>query len=179
MNSEGHDAVRLTDLSSKVMRPAFSPDGRTIFFSVSAAGRCNIWQVPANGGEPTPVIDADVYHWAVSPDGARIAYSTFDKDARTVQTRIHSLTESKTVLILDISPETWTEWASDGNTIFYNTASDKAQNIWAQNLDGSNPRPVTTFDSEQVFRFDWSPGGKNLACIRHTVSFDAVELRFD
>lgn len=179
MNSEGRDLVQLTDLANDVIRPDFSPDGQTVFFSVSVAGKCNIWEISTGGGDPSPVIYADVYLWAVSPDGIRLAYSTFDKQAKTIQTRIHSLKQNRTELVLDISPETWMEWSNDGKAIFFNTARDETQNVWIQNLDRSKPRPITAFDSEKVFRFGWSPNGKSLACIRHTVTFDAVELRFD
>ena len=179
MNISGREMVQLTNVANDVIRPAFSPDGRTIYFSVSVAGKCNIWSISVQGGETSPVIDADVYRWAVSPDGEHLAYSTFNKQAKTVETRIDSLRQNKTELVLNISPETWMEWSDDGRAIFYNTARDEAQNIWMQKLDGSKPQPVTTFDSKKIFRFQWSSGGKNLACIRHTTTFDAVQLRFD
>ena len=67
-----------------------------------------------------------------------------------------------------------------GSHIFYfNTAQDEAQNIWRQPLDGSKPLPVTNFNTEQIFRFAWSPNGGNLACIRHTTTYDALILRTD
>jgi TolB protein len=179
MSIEGRDVSQLTDLTNDVIRPVFSPDGQTIFFSVSVAGKCQIWRVPAGGGMPSPVIDADVYRWTVSPDGTHLAYSTFDRDAFMVRTHIHSLRLDQPDLVLDISPETWMEWSNDGKSIYYNVADDGSQNIWRQPLDGSKPHPATVFNGEQVFRFAWSPDGKNLACIRHTSTFDAVILRFD
>ena len=179
MNIDGRDLVRLTDLSYSAISPAFSQDGQTIFFSVSIAGKCNIWKISVNGGEPMPVIDADVYSWAVSPDSARLAYSGFDTQAKTVRTRIHSLVQGGKDLVLDIAPETWMEWSNDGMAIYFNTAQDEAQNIWRQPLDGSKPLPVTNFNTEQIFRFAWSPNGGNLACIRHTTTYDALILRTD
>ncbi len=185
MDADGRNVTQLTDLANNVIRPVFSPDGQTIFFSVSVAGKCNIWQASVNGGASSPVIDEDVYRWTVSPDGSHLAYSTHDKQAKIVQTHIHSLHQNQTELVLNISPETWMEWSNDGEAIYFNTAKDAAQNIWRQSLDGAKSRPVTTFDTQQVFdtqrvfRFAWSPDGKNLVCIRHTTTFDVVILRFE
>ena len=179
MNTDGRELVQLTDLTNDVIRPAFSSDGRTIFFSVSVAGKCNIWQVTVEGGAPSVVTDADVYEWAISPDGSQMAYSSFDKEAKAEQTRIVSLRQNEIETVLNIAPETWMEWSNDGKAVYFNTAQDDARNIWRQSLDGSKPQPITSFSAEQVFRFAWSSTGKDLVCIRHTVTFDAVELRFD
>jgi Tol biopolymer transport system component/DNA-binding winged helix-turn-helix (wHTH) protein len=178
MGIDGDKLAQLTDLTYDVILPLFSSDGQRVFFSVSIAGKCQIWQAPVSGGASSPVIDGDVYRWTVSPDGSHLAYSTYDQQAKAVQTRIHSLQLNATEHVLNISPETWMEFSNDGKTLYFNTAQDGAQNIWRQSLDGSKPRPVTSFNAEQVFRFAWSPNGKNLACIRHTTTFDAVILRF-
>jgi len=179
MGVDGNNLTQLTDLTDDVILPLFSPDGQRVFFSVSIAGKCQIWQVPIGGGAASPVIYEDVYHWTVSPDGSRLAYSTYDRQAKAVQTRIHSLQLNTTERVLNISPETWMEFSNDGKSVYFNTAQDGAQNIWRQSLDGSKPRLVTGFNEEKVFRFALSPNGKNLACIRHTTTFDAVILRFD
>jgi Tol biopolymer transport system component/DNA-binding winged helix-turn-helix (wHTH) protein len=179
MNLDGKNLTQLTDVGNNVIRPVFSANGREIFFSVSAAGKCNIWKVSANGGPASAVIDADVYRWALSPDGERLAYSAYDNAAKAVRTFVRSLRQRDPGIILDISPETWMEWSGDGKALYFDTAQDGAQNIWRQDLDGSRARPQTNFNTEQVFRFAWSLDGKHLACIRHTTTFDAVMLRFD
>jgi len=179
MSVDGRSVTRVIDTPNSVIRPVFASDGKSIYFSVSVAGQCHIWQVAADGGTPWPVIDADVYRWSVSPDGSYLAYSAFDKETKTVRTNIHPLHPDDSERVLDISPETWMEWAGDEKALYFNTAEDGSQNIWRQPLDGSKPRPITTFSSEQVYRFVWSPNGENLTCIRHTTTFDAVMLRFD
>jgi Tol biopolymer transport system component/DNA-binding winged helix-turn-helix (wHTH) protein len=179
MSMDGRNVTQLTDIPNDVVRPIFAPDGTKVFFTVSVAGQCHIWQVPVSGGTPAPFIDADVYRWAVSPDGAYLAYSAFDQESKTVRTRIQSLNQNKVERVLDISPETWMEWSGDGKALYFNTAKDGAQNMWQQPLDGSKPQPVTAFNNQQVFRFKWSPDGKSLACIRHSTTYDAVMLRLD
>jgi Tol biopolymer transport system component len=177
MNIDGHDLTPLTALPYNVIRPEFSFDGKQVFFSLMVGGKCNLWQVAVNGGEPQVVLDGDVYQWAISPDGASVAYSSFDKEARSVDVHIYSLQEARTTLVFDISPETWMEWSNDGTALYFNTAADNSQNVWRQSLDGSKRLPVTSFVSQQVFRFGWSPDGKDLACIRHTTTYDTLLLR--
>ena len=47
-------------------------------------------------------------------------------------------------------------------------------NLWRFPLDGSAPRPVTTFTSEQILNYRWSRDGKTLAMSRGTLSADVV-----
>ena len=46
--------------------------------------------------------------------------------------------------------------------------------LWRLPLDGSAPRPVTTFTSEQILNYRWSRDGKTLAMSRGTLSADVV-----
>jgi Tol biopolymer transport system component/DNA-binding winged helix-turn-helix (wHTH) protein len=179
MNIGGRDLIQLTDFPHKVIRPVFSPNGETVYFSASVAGRCHIWRISVNGGPASPVIEADVYRWAISPDGDRLAYSTFDEAAGKVKTFVHRLSTNRLDTVLDISPETWVEWSKDGKALYYNTEQDAAANIWLQSLNGSTPRRVTDFNKEYVFRFAWSPDGRHLAFIRQHTTFDALMLRVD
>jgi tricorn protease len=70
--STGGDAVRLTTHPADDGRPAFSPDGRTIAFHSSRAGRTQIFTVPIEGGAPRQVTSdsegKSLLGW--TPDGA-------------------------------------------------------------------------------------------------------------
>lgn len=66
--------------------PAWSPDGSLVYFSSNRVKEPyydnpndDVWAVPARGGEIRPVVDVNgpVNEWAVSPDGARVAFSGF------------------------------------------------------------------------------------------------------
>jgi len=178
MKADGHDQVALTDVPNEVVHPVFSPDGQRIYFSVSDAGQCHIWQVPAAGGAPSPVLDADVYRWAISPDGLSVAYSSFDARKRGVRTHLRRLDNGEEA-VYDVAPETWVEWSADGRSLFYNTSSDGSQNIWRLTLEDGKQEPVTWFNDQQIFRFSSSRDGRTLACIRHNTKYDALMLRFD
>jgi Tol biopolymer transport system component/DNA-binding winged helix-turn-helix (wHTH) protein len=177
MDINGGKLVQLTNIEYQPSLPQFTPDGKSILFLASIGGRFPLWKVSADGGEPTQLLDEDIYHWTISPEGNRIAYSTFDKNAHTVRTRIYSFVTNQTEDVLDIAPETWMRWSNDGQSIYFNTKEDGAKNIWQLNLKTQKRVPVTKFTDQQVFRFYWSQTGNTLACIRQAGTFDAVLLR--
>jgi hypothetical protein len=65
-------------------------------------------------------------------------------------------------------------WAPGGTAIEDLVFRDGASNLWRFPIDGSTPKPVTTFTSEQILNYRWSPDGKTLAMSRGTLSADVV-----
>ncbi|HEX3663949.1 MAG TPA: S9 family peptidase [Rhizomicrobium sp.] len=63
--------------------PQWSPDGKSLAFLSNRAGRAEIYVMPAQGGDPTPLtarrFGVTGFHW--SPDGRTIAYLAKDDDA--------------------------------------------------------------------------------------------------
>jgi Tol biopolymer transport system component len=49
--------------------------------------------------------------------------------------------------------------------------------MWVQPFDGSAPHQITSFNSEQIKMFHWSPDGKNLALSREHSESDVVLLQ--
>ena len=50
-------------------------------------------------------------------------------------------------------------------------------NIWRQPLNGSAGKWETTFSSEHIGQFRWSPDGKQLALVRGHTDSDVVLIR--
>jgi len=67
-------------------------------------------------------------------------------------------------------------WAPSGHAIEDLVFRDKASNVWRFPLDGSAPKPVTTFTSEQIMNYRWSPDGKTLVISRGAQSADVVMI---
>ncbi|PYV61361.1 MAG: hypothetical protein DMG97_43380 [Acidobacteria bacterium] len=65
-------------------------------------------------------------------------------------------------------------WAPDGRAVTYIVTSAGVSNIWSQPIDGGAPKQLTNFKSDQMFWFDWSRDGKQLAVSRGTVTSDVV-----
>ena len=47
-------------------------------------------------------------------------------------------------------------------------------NIWEQRLTGGPPKQVTHFDSGEIFDFEWSRDGRQLALTRGSESSDVI-----
>jgi Tol biopolymer transport system component len=179
MDADGRNAVQLTYLPNDVLRAAYLFDGRRILFSVFNAGKVGIWVMSADGGEPKPVVEPDVDLWAVSPNGDRLAFVSFDSNTNSKVTHIRPIGADGDEQVLNISPETWLEWGADGTSLYYNTLADNAANVWKTSLAQQDALPVTAFKDEEVYSFSWSPSGKTLACIRHHTTYDGLLLHFE
>lgn len=179
MDSEGGNLLRLTHTAQEIRFPKFSADEKNVFYIAAIGGTYGVWQVSVDGGEASPVIDADVYGFAVSPDGERVAYSTFESEAERVQTHIYMLRTGTTEQVLELSPASWLEWSKDGRSLYFTTSEDGRNNIWNQSLDGSKPRQVTDYKTEQVFAFSKSRVNEDLVAIRETLTYDAVMFHFE
>ena len=66
---------RLTPDGWNVNSPAFSPDGKSVYFLSAKSGSQQLYVMPAGGGEPKQVTDypVDVGGYKLSPDGKRVA----------------------------------------------------------------------------------------------------------
>ncbi len=71
------------------------------------------------------------------------------------------------------------KWAPDGRAIEDLVFRDGATNLWRFPLDGSAPKPVTTFSSEEIMNYRWSRNGKDLAFSRGTQSADVYLIASD
>ena len=179
MNLEGGGLVQLTELPHNIAKPHFTYDGRFIFFDAWVNGMNQVWRVSPDGSGAGPVIEGvDVRVWAVSPDGSQVTYSYFDRDSGKVGVRMRSTEQRGPGDAVDILPENWVEWSRDGRSIFYNTADDAGRNVWRKDLGAALPVQLTRFTGESLFDCSWSPDGSRTACIRQTITSDAVVIRF-
>ncbi|QWP79007.1 S9 family peptidase [Lysobacter sp. K5869] len=68
---------RLTPDGWSVNSPAFSPDGKTVYFLSSKGGSSQLYSLPLSGGAPKQLtaFDGDVGGFQISPDGKRVAFN--------------------------------------------------------------------------------------------------------
>jgi dipeptidyl aminopeptidase/acylaminoacyl peptidase len=68
---------RLTPDGWNVNSPAFSPDGKTVYFLSAKSGSQQLYAMPAIGGEPKALTELplDIGAYKLSPDGKRVAVS--------------------------------------------------------------------------------------------------------
>src|SRR5687768_15032073 len=69
--------VRFTPEGWNVNSPAFSPDGKTVYFLSAKNGTQQLYAQPVAGGAPKQLTDVplDIGSFRLSPDGKRVAFS--------------------------------------------------------------------------------------------------------
>ncbi len=69
--------TRLTPDGWNVNSPAFSPDGKSVYFLSSNSGTSQLYVIPVTGGKPRQLSNfaLDVGGFQLSPDGLRVAFS--------------------------------------------------------------------------------------------------------
>ena len=72
------------------------------------------------------------------------------------------------------SQEWQPRWTPDGKAITYVRREQQVDNLWLQPLNGGPARQLTEFSSDQIYKFAWSPDGRNLAVARGRRGYDLV-----
>jgi Tol biopolymer transport system component/DNA-binding winged helix-turn-helix (wHTH) protein len=179
MSIDGGDAVQLTDGPGD-WGPTTSPtEPFVLFFSSNEKG---IWKMNIDGSGRERLDLRYSYLPAISPDGARVAYSYWDDQSKPEQLRqaIYDL-RTGTQTLLPPLPKTAIrqdsqvilKWSPDGKSIAYVDDRDGVSNIWRQPIAGGPAQKMTNFNDSFIFWFDWSRDGR-LAAARGTINFDVV-----
>ena len=188
VNADGTHPKQLTTAKDD-LRPVCSPDGNSFYYMDNAAGR--IMKMSTEGGAPEVVkasaVTSGFMTGAVnsSPEGKWIPEVETSTDPAT-QASTHRIVlldananSEKPAKYLDARPDISNAiaFAPDGKAVAYSVVENGVGNIWAQPLDGSKGHWLTTFTSEQIQSFQFSPDGKSLAVVRHHIISDVVLLR--
>jgi len=52
--------------------PAFSPDGKWVFFTADKGGKTGVWRIAVTGGAPEPVVDQEISGFKIAPTGDKL-----------------------------------------------------------------------------------------------------------
>jgi Tol biopolymer transport system component len=179
--AEGGTPVPVTQDPALDWNPAWSPDGKALYFSSNRGGSMNLWRIPldeATGktqGPPEPVTfgsASEIHSASIARDGRRIVYVA-SVGFTGIRKAILDLSHDKIALdpapvIRGSSPIVWPALSPDGKLLAYTTiaAGDKPgmlrEDIVISSTDGSSRRRIAASDSRnRISR--WSPAGDRLA----------------
>jgi serine/threonine protein kinase/Tol biopolymer transport system component len=175
MNIDGSNLKQLSD--TKSYYPQVSLDSRWVVYNSFDSGKWTLWKMSIDGGNPVRLTDQTAEAPAISPDGKLIAYYYMDEQANW-QHRIAVMPfeGGAPVKTFDI-PQTagWVlRWTANSRALTYVDTRGGISNVWSQPLDGGKPTQLTDFKADQIFFFDWSSDGKQLATSRGLVTTDVV-----
>jgi eukaryotic-like serine/threonine-protein kinase len=181
MDLDGGNPQMLTDSSGLVGSPDFSPDGKWIVYQCAGAdGVMTIRRISADGGVAVQLTDVSSGNPVVSPDGKFFACNYGEAKADSpVKRAIVPLDGGQPVKVFDLPAEVESRnfrWTADGRALIYTGTRNGIYNVWTQPLDDSPPKQLTNFNSDQIFRFDFSGDGYGFALARGFESSDAVMI---
>ena len=175
MNIDGSNPKQLTRARGDDF-PSLSPDGRWVIYSSWNNGRQALWKTSIEGGEPVQLTQKLTSRPIVSPDGKWIA--CFYKDEKGTGTRVALLPfaggEPRVIEGMPFPELNVLGWSPESRALTYIVTRDDVSNIWSQSIDGGQPRQLTNFTTDRIFRYAWSRDGKHLACERGKVINDIV-----
>jgi serine/threonine protein kinase/dipeptidyl aminopeptidase/acylaminoacyl peptidase len=177
MDTDGGNQTQLTNGQEDYL-PQVSPDGQWIVFHSWRSGKQAVWKMPFAGGEPVQLTDKFTYNTSISPDGKLIACGLQPEEPGALQ-RIALLPIeggefTKTMEIPTTASVFSLHWSNDGKAILYRDTRLGVTNIWSMPVDGGAAKQLTDYKEEQIFWFEWSRDGRQLAIARGSNNSDVV-----
>jgi Tol biopolymer transport system component len=189
MDADGSNPTRIADETIAV-NPQCSPDGKWVIYlrgpswtpmRMIITGEKppeTLAQSPAPGGFAV---------LAFSPDGKRIAYiaspaSPVENPGPPSSSQPNQLKVIGFDGGVPLHEFDWPalagnpRWARGGEAVDYVLTRNGVSNIWQQKLTGGPPKQITNFESGQIFDFDWSRDGRQLALTRGGESIDVIQI---
>lgn len=174
IDADGSHPTQLTNTEFS-RNPSVTPDGKwVVLVALGSKQNPTLWKVPIEGGTPVQINDKWSAAPTVAPDGKFIAcYYWDEKPDSQLGIAVIPSDGGAPVKIFNL-PSMFVRWSPDGRGLVYIDNRSGVSNLWMQPLDEGKPVPLTNFQTDQIFAFDWSPDGKQLTLARGTVTSDVV-----
>jgi Tol biopolymer transport system component len=122
---------------------------------------------------------------SVSPDGRTLAYllstlPTPEDPYPIYKIALLDLSGNAPPRLLDADERissTGLSFTPDGKAVTYPIRESGVDNLWSQPIAGLSGHQLTSFTSEQISGFHWSPDGRSLGIIRGHTDSDVVLIR--
>lgn len=180
MDLDGKNEKQLTKGQDDTW-PWCSPDGQWVVYHSLVLGKRALHRVSINGGDSHQLTDYSSVCPTISPDGRWISCYYRSEAKAPWKLAIIPFAGGPPVQTFEVPQNVYftslVRWTPDGRALAYSAGHDGISNIWIQPLDGSPPRQLTNFKSDQIFWFDWSPDGRQLGVSRGAVTSDVVLIK--
>jgi Tol biopolymer transport system component/predicted Ser/Thr protein kinase len=188
VDADGSNPKQLTDGSLDLF-PECSPDGKWVYYR--GFGNQRLMRVPVDGGTaevvPGSIVPNSIVIMgsAISSSGTLLAYGSLvvnpaNRSTSLKLTLLGLAANGKLApRLLEIDPRATGQhlvFTPDGKAVAYAIEDKGVDNIWVQPLDGAKGHQITSFSSEEIDDFAWSPDGMRFAVSRTDSSSDVVLL---
>jgi Tol biopolymer transport system component len=176
-----HDGSNETALTSgDVLFPACSPDGQFAYY-LNAVHPEKIRKISVVDGSILEIADVlgDTLfgNIVVSPDGKYLAYPYQQYSPPVVELAVIPSGGGTAINKFQVPGFLGTlRWSPDGKALHYVLTSNGASNIWEQSLSGFKPKPLTHFNSGEIFDFSWTADREHILMTRGQSKRDVVLL---
>ena len=171
------DGSNPTQLSTgpAAFQPLCAPSSDSVVFTgATTDGQVALWRVPLLGGEPTLVRNVNMAGASVSPDGNLVLGGYVEGQRQGIG--VLALDSNDSPKIVPVFPRGMA-WSPDGKSLTYMERRNGVDNLWSQPWPAGTPTQLTTFTSDLIFQFAWSPDGTQLVLSRGSTSTDVVLMQ--
>jgi len=166
--ADGSAPVQITDGRSLDVSPAWSPDGRFLYFVSDRGGSRDVYRLPADGrGTPQRVTTGlDAQTISLSPDGRRLAYTRLQSSSNIwslpvpadgpipARDAVPITTGTQKIETLDVT--------RDGRRLVFDSDRGGNADLYVMATGGGEAVQLTT-DSAGDYSPAWSPDGTRIA----------------
>jgi TolB protein len=164
-------AARLTHDGRFKQHPAWSPDGKTLAYTLYADGKVGLVALEPGTQQPRPITPFDEnpeYEPAWAPDGKHMAFVHDMLSGTDGQLEIHRMNADGGAAKRLVTPakrpaqDEHPSWSPDGSAIAFTSTRDGNQEIYLCDPEGNNLRRITShpaIDSHPT----WSPDAQQIA----------------
>ena len=141
-----------------------------------------IQKIPVEGGVPQRLSDLAGRMPTFSPDGKLVAFNYAEGTAPEsfhLKIAVISAEGGAALYTFNTDPRLRSRihFTPDGKGLAWPINDGGAGNIWVQPLAGGSPEQLTSFSSEIIQDFAFSPDGKSIAVLRGNVAKDVVLIQ--
>ncbi|MFN0279080.1 MAG: winged helix-turn-helix domain-containing protein [Pyrinomonadaceae bacterium] len=181
VKADGSGLQQLTFGESWEIDSTISPDGKWIVYDsrahIAGIERSSLWKISSDGSDPVKLTDEQCVTPHISPDGASVScVSNYWKTILVISVETGKTTaafQTQDNPILNIGAR----WTPDGKSLAYIVSSNLVGNILTQPINGEAPRPLTDFQSGDIYNFAFSTDGQRLYLARGYQTKKAVLIK--
>jgi TolB protein len=136
VNADGSGVQRLASSTGIDTEPAWSADGRYIYFTSDRGGSPQVYRITSTGGEAQRVTFEGSYNVTprLSPDGKNLAYIT--RNNGRFQVAVMDLASKQTAILTDSNRDESPSFAPNGRMILYASEYGGRGVLAAVSVDG-------------------------------------------